>query len=574
MATTKFDPYRKTGGTIELVRDSKTGAYSTKTVGFADLPVFNLPKLGIVEVTEDAATTKKKADEALKTQTSEAFQSASGGGGGGGEGPNEFLLPVDRDDGKRFSDAITKTAIENQEAQEEAAGIGIEPIKTSEIKAPEVFMGEFAGEGPDRGDEEKNVTDVTVKNYEDAILRGQVGVKFVEKDKFGDALFKFEPKGIETARGRKPVEGVRTSEREALGFETPFKQPETQTQTRSDLPAPKDRTLGISADPTTFGKGVATDTQAEQEAAALGIQAPGVAFARPRAGTIDQMAADAQAKKVKNISEVIKDFTDNNTSLKIARTGLMLSGQILNQVGDAILGVTAVDKRRRELDSAAAKSLGFKTRGELGASTDPGRIAMSPADHVLGGKNRDSALGNLSEAGAKRIQTRMTTGISRVEKRYGKNSKQAQDFREKTKTFQRQMNEFNTEKEKKRKEKAQNPNLRSGAGKEGGGTSGGKIVCTMMNELYGFGSFRNKIWLRQSKNLAPEYQKGYHRIFLPLVKYAKQKGITNKIIKNILEHIAIHRTIDIRQEERNKIHLIGRIYRKILEPICYWAGKK
>ena len=95
-----------------------------------------------------------------------------------------------------------------------------------------------------------------------------------------------------------------------------------------------------------------------------------------------------------------------------------------------------------------------------------------------------------------------------------------------------------------------------------------------MNESYGFGSFRNKIWLRHSKNLAPEYQKGYHKIFLPLVNYSKQKGITNKIIKNILEHIAIHRTIDIRQEERNKIHLIGRVYRKILEPICYWAGKK
>ena len=113
MATTKFDPYRTTGGTIELVRDSKTGAYSTKTVGFADLPVFNLPKLGIVEVTDDAATTKKKADEALKTQTSSAFQS---GGGGGGE-PNRFLLPVDDDDGKKFSDLITQTSIENQEAR-------------------------------------------------------------------------------------------------------------------------------------------------------------------------------------------------------------------------------------------------------------------------------------------------------------------------------------------------------------------------------------------------------------------------------------------------------------------------
>ena len=47
----------------------------------------------------------------------------------------------------------------------------------------------------------------------------------------------------------------------------------------------------------------------------------------------------------------------------------------------------------------------------------------------------------------------------------------------------------------------------------------------MMNESYGFGSFRNKIWLRHSKNLAPEYQIGYHRIFLPLVKKAKTEKI-------------------------------------------------
>ena len=35
----------------------------------------------------------------------------------------------------------------------------------------------------------------------------------------------------------------------------------------------------------------------------------------------------------------------------------------------------------------------------------------------------------------------------------------------------------------------------------------------------------------------------------------------------------MHRTIDIRQESRGKVHLLGRIYRKILEPICYWVGK-
>ena len=106
----------------------------------------------------------------------------------------------------------------------------------------------------------------------------------------------------------------------------------------------------------------------------------------------------------------------------------------------------------------------------------------------------------------------------------------------------------------------------SGNGSSGGG---GKIVCTMMNDSYGFGSFRNKIWLRQSKNLAPEYQIGYHKIFLPLVKLSKK----NIVLKKILEHIAVHRTIDIRQESRGKTHMLGRIYRKILEPICYWVGK-
>ena len=99
--TTSYDPKRLLGGTIELVRDPKTGAYSTKTVGFSNAPAITLPPLGVTEVAKDATTTKKEADKALQTQTSAAFQ--SGGGGGGGEA-NRFLLPVDDDDGKKFSE--------------------------------------------------------------------------------------------------------------------------------------------------------------------------------------------------------------------------------------------------------------------------------------------------------------------------------------------------------------------------------------------------------------------------------------------------------------------------------------
>jgi|SaaInlStandDraft_7_1057024.scaffolds.fasta_scaffold115114_2 hypothetical protein len=100
-----------------------------------------------------------------------------------------------------------------------------------------------------------------------------------------------------------------------------------------------------------------------------------------------------------------------------------------------------------------------------------------------------------------------------------------------------------------------------------------KIVCSMMNEFYGFGYFRNKIWLEQSKNLDPAYQKGYHMIFLPLVKFAKGKKFYNRIIRFALEHIAKHRTVDIWAQKRGRRHILGMIYRLLIEPICFICGR-
>ena len=108
-------------------------------------------------------------------------------------------------------------------------------------------------------------------------------------------------------------------------------------------------------------------------------------------------------------------------------------------------------------------------------------------------------------------------------------------------------------------------------------SGGGKIVCTMMNEqAYGFGSFRNAIWLKHSENMpnAKVYEKGYHTLFLPLVEFAKGEGKLNKVVCNVLAHIARHRTADIYKQMRgNKRDTLGRIYRAILEPICYLVGK-
>jgi hypothetical protein len=105
--------------------------------------------------------------------------------------------------------------------------------------------------------------------------------------------------------------------------------------------------------------------------------------------------------------------------------------------------------------------------------------------------------------------------------------------------------------------------------------SGGKIVCTAMNHVYGFGSFRQKIWLAQSANLDPAYEKGYHAVFLPLIMFGYGKGINplRKIVRSALEHVARHRTADIWKQKRGKRDKLGMIYRAVLEPICYVVGK-
>ena len=105
---------------------------------------------------------------------------------------------------------------------------------------------------------------------------------------------------------------------------------------------------------------------------------------------------------------------------------------------------------------------------------------------------------------------------------------------------------------------------------EGGG--GGKMACTAMNTEYGFGSFRQSIWLRQSKDLHPAYQRGYHAIFGPLVKRAYQDDGSPRL-RAVLEHIARRRTADIWKQRRGRRDPIGMIERAILEPLCYIVGR-
>jgi hypothetical protein len=113
-------------------------------------------------------------------------------------------------------------------------------------------------------------------------------------------------------------------------------------------------------------------------------------------------------------------------------------------------------------------------------------------------------------------------------------------------------------------------------GSGGADSASSKIICTAMNEAYGFGSYRQAVWLKYSENMTKEHEAGYHAMFLPLVKYGFKSGdgFFKNIVRKVLEHGTRHRTADLRAEmygrKRDKL---GRFYRAIFEPLCYAVGK-
>ncbi len=114
-----------------------------------------------------------------------------------------------------------------------------------------------------------------------------------------------------------------------------------------------------------------------------------------------------------------------------------------------------------------------------------------------------------------------------------------------------------------------------GYGADEDSSSSDKIICTAMNTQYGFGSFRQAIWLEHSKTLDKSYQIGYHKIFKPVVKWMYAKDtLSRKLVRWWGEGFAKRRTADIWLQKRGKgRHPIGAIERAILEPLCYIVGK-
>ena len=136
MTIKTFNPNRVGGGTFELEQDPTTGEYKLKEVGFIKLPELKLPEID-------------QADPIIPPDDDDDTDDDTGGGTGGGGssgGRDDTDRPFDftgsaqlkniQEEATQFSKRI-QTMVENQEAQERAAGISAEgtPLTTSKFLA-------------------------------------------------------------------------------------------------------------------------------------------------------------------------------------------------------------------------------------------------------------------------------------------------------------------------------------------------------------------------------------------------------------------------------------------------------
>ena len=610
----KFDFNRTTGGTLELVRDAN-GNYSVNKVGFTRLPALNLPDLtGSTTITPPDATTPPDPtpdDETIEGQTAQAFQTGD-------------------DERKDFTnESMLKTAAQTSKLLTSSYDTRVEDEtfadRSLKIKSPtESISGYDDAYIEDQKRKESgqyNLDDLLMDLPEDTRVKdeniiiplrkpdGEVKKKYnllEETNKIMDSL-----KGDRFKQGtdfNNPVGGLDQIAKEVENLEaTKPNQIVTVDQLQGSLKdlyknklgysgdtklniVPDDinfktlpkETLGISTPSTEqFQRQTTLPTQVDTQNAIGDYMDESVYSTGKTLGIGTSIPDPEQFRR----QTTLPPETPKKSALETVNTSLKKVFETFSPIGAL---AREIGRPINEGEGTVAfNNSYFQTRGDLGSSTDSGRIVGNPSTKLYAGMNSVSKFGNLEKAGAKRIATREATIARKGIKSASNPNGVSQSFVDNTNNMKKEQDDYRNKKNNHNIDYAKkkgvdttklNPNEMRNVAESGdpGGSGGGKtkIVCTMMNESYGFGSFRNKIWMKFHGNIAPEYQKGYHKLFLPLVNYAKQKGITNKIIKNILEHIAVHSTIDMRQTLRGKRHTLGRLYRKVILPLCYWAGKK
>ena len=515
----KFDPSRVTGGTIELVRNPD-GSYKSQVTGFNQIASLNLPEITTTAATttSDATTAAaEKAQENLQTQTSVAFK---------------MPTAMQQDNQPDLSGEMTKEAAQTSKLLTETFK---EPVEIKSPTAP--LYDDFPKEQtttnqvnrPDLGDTgspvENILNEAKVKEDDTTITLSKARIRG-PKD-----LGTTQTTTTRTPQGMDPLGVMSPRQQRDQSFTDDAGLPESEAY--DEFPNLQE-TLGITT--TTTAPDAVTEGPRKET---LGVTVP----------ADKDLEADigAQAPTIKPESR--RTFF---SSIRRAFNNI----PVPSVIGTAL---KVISPEETPVQAHAKKY--FNVR-------DDGRIAGNPTTDLYAGFNRTSAFGNLERAGEKRIETREKT-IER--KGYGPGDK----FYDDTQNMKDQQDDYKSSKSKATASRAAPGSFRA-AQEEGTGSSGtdsGKIVCTAMYKTTGLEEWKKhiRVWqIFERKYLTPYHEKGYHILFKPFVKGMHKSNI----IKALGAHVAKHRTQDLKHIMFNsKPSWIGRVYRKILEPICYLVGR-
>ena len=561
MAIKTFNPNRTVGGTFSLVR-AADGTYSVKENGFESLGVLNLPELSDSAVTTTATKTDTATDitdTTVEDQTKKAFELPKSD-----DNNNQFttekMLKSATDVSKSLSDFETVSDKQKEESQ-----LGLGKDRVNPFRDIDTGVDQFTGTGiraPDRifrSDTERFKTefDPTVTSPQEKLKVTSANVQkgLVEaplKKDLTDLYNKYvagDKTKIDTEKGSEVVQGGKPG---MLG----------------DKGVSMDQmsgALGIKADPSAVELGTMQTTAPfpgrSRTIGGLKVEAPAPLAIDEGAVQLGEMNTTT-AKRT--FSESLNAAFQNSPMMTIMRE----IGRPVNE-GE---GTTAFNKGKFNIATSSGAMQG-RIVGDDGV--------YDPANNLFHGMNRSSKFGNLEKAGQKRIDT-----LNKTLERQAKKGKQSQTLIDRRDKFEKELTEYRNEKNVSNINSAKkkgidttklNPNEMRNVAESGdpGGTGGGKsIVCTAMYQTTGLQDWAKamKIWyIYQKRYLTMQHQEGYHKLFKPFVKGMHKSNI----IKAIGAHFAKHRTQHLKYIMFNsKPSLLGKIYNKILEPICYWAGKK
>ena len=417
-----FNPNRVGGGTISIVR-AADGTYSLKETGFDQISSLNMIDLGAVATTTTAAKTETAAE---KTGTTTADQTKAA-----------FLLPKqDRGDDPFTTEKMLKSATDVSKSLQDVETV-------SDRQKTESQLGE-TGRNPFRN------IDTGVGEFE--------GIKDPTEPVFGSSMpskEQFERQdmlpSVETPQEKLAVTSanVQSGKVEPPGFTNPFKnmlgsQFQTEKETSVNVDKGRGSPLGERYRSEVVQGGMPTDVERRQQLqlGSLGISAdPSKTMAMKQAelasGTITpgvsdaDLEADAGTVPRSDIQPVAKKTFADSVSTAFRGIGTILRASPTLQL------IRGLSKQRNE-DQA---TIGLNNR-KFNVVTSPGsmqgrivgdRGEYKPSENLFHGMNRNSAFGNLENAGKKRID--------RINKTIEKKKARGQD----TSVLEKRSNDFQKE---------------------------------------------------------------------------------------------------------------------------------